>query len=512
MQGIIDTAGGQEQMEVAYRLELLLAVAIGLAGGICLIALRKEERARVRNSLVLLLLCACAELIGVAAASLGYPRASGIAMNLASFGAGVALIRLASLALFRLALAALHIRVVRLVEDISTAVVLFVWAFVWLGMAGVDLSSLVTTSAVITAVIAFSMQDTLGNILGGIVLQLDESMKVGDWVQIDDVRGLVVDVRWRYTAIETRNRETVFVPNSALMKNRFTVLGARRDPEMRWRRWVWFNVELGAQPTRVCAVLERAVNDADIPCVAKDPLPTAVLMDVTEGCARYALRYWLANAREDDVTDSRVRAHALAALERAGLRLAVRREERLILAEDEARRAALAAEDHARRLAALACVPLFAALSEEERREVARHLVHAPFLQGDVVTRQGAMAHWLYLVISGEAEICDENGGRRVHVAYLGPGSVFGERGMLTGEPRSATVVAHTDVECYRLDKAGFEGVMRARPDIAEEMARVLEQRSAELGARRASLSGVAPAATTRVDLLARMRTFFGLA
>ncbi len=52
-------------------------------------------------------------------------------------------------------------------------------------LAGVDLSSLVTTSAVITAIIAFSMQDTLGNVLGGLFLELDDSLSIGDWVRID---------------------------------------------------------------------------------------------------------------------------------------------------------------------------------------------------------------------------------------------------------------------------------------------------------------------------------------
>jgi CRP-like cAMP-binding protein len=301
------------------------------------------------------------------------------------------------------------------------------------------------------------------------------------------------------------------IPNGWLMKNRFTVIGSRNDPETRWRRWLWFTVELGAPPPRVCEVLERAVQDAEIALVAREPAPHAVLMDLTEGCGRYALRYWLINPRDDDGTDSRVRAHALAGLERAGIRVAVKREERLVLAEDEARRAALAAEDEARRLSALNHLPLFATLSEEEKREVARHLVHAPFLAGDVVTRKGAVAHWLYLVISGEAEICDEVNGRRVHVALLGPGQVFGERGLLTGEPRGATVIARTDLECYRLDKPGLEGVMHARPDIAEEMSRILTSRVMELDALRAAANASAGAGEHHADFLARIRGFFGL-
>ncbi len=52
-------------------------------------------------------------------------------------------------------------------------------------LAGVDPSSMVTTSAVITAIIAFSMQDTLGNVLGGLFLELDDSLSIGDWVRVD---------------------------------------------------------------------------------------------------------------------------------------------------------------------------------------------------------------------------------------------------------------------------------------------------------------------------------------
>ena len=107
--------------------------------------------------------------------------------------------------------------------------------------------------------------------------------------------------------------------------------------------------------------------------------------------------------------------------------------------------------------------------------------------------------------------IADEIEALRIHVAPLGPGDVFGERGMLTGEPRSASVFALSDLECYRLDKAGFEGVIHARPDIAHEISRILESRAAELDARRAAVAIAPLPPTTHVDLLARIRSFFGL-
>ena len=123
------------------------------------------------------------------------------------------------------------------------------------------------------------------------------------------------------------------------------------------------------------------------------------------------------------------------------------------------------------------------------------------------------MAHWLYLVIAGEVDVWVEApDGERSHLDTLGAGSVLGEMGMMTGEPRRATVTARTDVECYRLDKVGFEGVLHARPDIANQISKVLAERSAELEALREKIRADARAPEAHGDILERIRKFFGLA
>jgi hypothetical protein len=402
-----------------------------------------------------------------------------------------------------------RIRPAQIVEDLATTVSILGWGLVWLRMVGVDLSSLVTTSAVITGVVAFSMQETLGNMLGGVVLQLDQSIRVGDWVRIDDLSGRVVEIRWRHTAIETRNRETVVIPNGWLMKNRFMVIGSRADEKLRWRRWVWFDLEATPSPLTACDVLVQAVTDAEIPNVAREPLPTAVLMSTNRGYYRYALRYFLTDPASDDPTDSLVTAHAITALKRHGIALAILREERLLIKDNETHRAAEREKDLARRRAALAKVDLFASLSDTERAELADHLVYAPFVKGDTVTRQGAVAHWLYLIVSGYGDVWVDTPAGHTHVSTLAPGSVFGEMGMMTGEPRGATITAKTDLECFRLDKTGFENVLRTRPDIANEISRVLAQRQSELSWRKdeAAASG----RFAHNVILGKIRGFFGL-
>ncbi|MFM7783781.1 MAG: mechanosensitive ion channel protein MscS, partial [Gammaproteobacteria bacterium] len=135
------------------RIELALAIAAGLLLGLLLQRLRPASRASLRNVTVLLIACGAAELFGMLAASLGWDRSTRIARGAAVFIAGVGLLRLLLLFVFRLALPAAGVRVVRLVEDLGAGAVLIVWTLVWLGLEGLDLASLVTTSAVITGVL-----------------------------------------------------------------------------------------------------------------------------------------------------------------------------------------------------------------------------------------------------------------------------------------------------------------------------------------------------------------------
>lgn len=490
-----------------FRAEMAIAMAVALVLALALLAMRRTDRAGTRNALLILGACALAEAAARRYAGESFAGAVG---DGAALVLGLVVLRLATTLLFRVLLPACGLHPARIAEDLTTAALFIAWGLVSLHLAGVDPSGLITTSAVITGVLAFALKDSLENVFGGVILQLDRSIRVGDWVKIDDLGGRVVEIGWRHTAVETRNRETVVVPNGYLMKNRFTVIGSRADASPLWRRWVHFNIELGHPPGDVCAVLEKAVTDSAIDNVAAKPAPSAVLLEVKPRFGHYALRYWLTDPQPDDPTDSLVRAHVMAALTRSGMRLGVPFEERLLAKDNEAYRSAEQERDLESRRRALRNVDLFKSLTPAEIDSLALHLVRAPFVKGDTITRQGAVAHWLYLIVKGVASVwVDAPGGRKQLATLLG-GSVFGEMGMMTGEARRATVTAHTDVECYRLDKEGFRAILQERPDVATEISKVLVERQTELDHLRAAV-----AAESRPerhdDIVARIRNFFGI-
>lgn len=491
------------------------ALAAALVLALLLHGVRADARATARRSIGVLLVIALAEAATVAlGAALPATLAQGV-HQAAVLLVGIVLVRLAGLVLFRAALPALGQPLPRIVEDLAVALGYVLWVMVRLSMSGVHLSGLVATSAVVTAVLAFAMQDTLGNVLAGLALQLDDSLDIGDWVRLDDTSGRVVEIQWRFTALRTRSGETVVVPNAQLMKARFGVLRPRGQGGAGVRRVITFDLDPGVRPSRVIEAVQQDLAGADIANVARDPAASCVLLDFPPGALRYGLRYWLLDPGPDDATDSAVRQHLLATLQRHGWRLALPDRALHLVQDDEAHRQAGVRAERERRLAALAGVELFASLDDAERRRMADRLVPAPFAAGDTITRQGAKAHWLYLLVAGEAEVhWDDPQGQRHPLGQLHAGQCFGEMGLMTGAPRSATVVATTDVECYRLDKAGFQDILHARQSLADDMARVLAQRQQQndaLHARYAAPGGAAPAPSQHAAMLQRVREFFGL-
>jgi small-conductance mechanosensitive channel/CRP-like cAMP-binding protein len=385
----------------------------------------------------------------------------------------------------------------------------------------VNLTGALVSGAVVSAVLAISLQSTLGNIVGGIALQLDGSIHEGDWIQLENGRqGRVRAVRWRHTVVETRDWSTMIVPNAQLLGNAITILGKRDGGMVPQRMWVWFNVDFRFSPSRVVQVVEEAIQASPIDNVAPEPKPNVVCMDFTrdnrESVATYAVRYWLTDLAHDDPTNSRVRARIYAALKRAEIPLAVPAHTAFVELHDEERDKRRALRETATHLAALRTVHLFHPFTEDELRTLASGMSHVIYTKGERITRQGAVAHWLYVMTAGTAEIRmkTDEAHEPVVVATVNAPDFFGEMGLMTGEPRTADVVATTDIDCFRLGKETFELVLLKRPEIAGELSEKLATRRVELIAVREGLDAPAKSlrhASERERILDGIKKFFGL-
>jgi CRP-like cAMP-binding protein len=273
-------------------------------------------------------------------------------------------------------------------------------------------------------------------------------------------------------------------------------------------------VDPAVPPARVISLVEEEMRESMIANVARAPAPSCILAGFEAGNLLYQLRYFLSDLQEDEPTDSAVRVHLFASLQRAGVRIAEEQRTVHAVAKDEAHAESVRQRELQRRLLMLRQVDLLAPLAEEERNFVAGRLQYAPFARGDTITKQGSVAHWLYIIAFGEAEVRFEQPDTVPRViGTVRAGQFFGEMGLLTGEARNATVVAKTDVECYRLDRASFQALLLARPEIANEVSRVIAARKPGLETARAEaaldLANTLP--PSQPALLERIRRFFGL-
>ncbi len=475
------------------------------------------ERLRIRNA-VLLFSVAVAGLLAAAAIATYGAGQGGAAYRwtrwAAVFIGGIAIVNLASVLIFEVLLEAVRLKPPRILRDLLIAFTYIIIALTLLSQSGVDLTGIIATSAVITAIIGFSLQDTLGNTMGGMALQMERTIGVGDWVRIDQHEGRVKEIRWRQTSIETRNWDTIVIPNSVLMKGLVTILGRRTGAARQHRMWVYFNVDFRYPPSDVIDAVEAALCAEPISNVAREPAPNCVFMDFKESYGSYAVRYWLTDLAVDDPTNSVVRQRIYFALRRANIPLSIPAHSLFITEEDESRRQRKHHQEITQRVAALKQMELFHSLTDEETRELAERLIKAPFVRGEAMTRQGAEAHWLYIISEGEAEVRVAAEGSQLseHVATLNAGNFFGEMGLMTGEPRTATVIASTDVECYRLNKEAFHDILHRRPEIAEDISRILARRRVELEGVREELNEEAMRRRMRHaqnDFLERIRKFF---
>jgi small-conductance mechanosensitive channel/CRP-like cAMP-binding protein len=427
---------------------------------------------------------------------------------------GIAIVNLASIFVFDVALAAVNLRTPRILRDLLVAFGYIGVGFALLAKSQVNLSGIITTSAVLTAVIGFSLQDTLGNIMGGMALQLEKTINVGDWVKVDQAVGRVKEIRWRHTTIETRNWDTVIIPNSVMIKSQVLVYGRRTGQPLQHRQWVYFNVDFRIPPTDVIWDVNEALQAEAIPGVAAEPKPHCILMDFKESFCHYAVRYWLTDLAADDPTDSIIRTRVYFALKRAGVPLSIPAHSIFVTQESQERKEHKHEQEIERRLDALAAAELFQSLNEEEMKMVSDRLRLAPFAKGEVIMRQGAEAHRLYIITKGTADVSISIDGTSKSITRLGTGDFFGEMGLMTGEPRSATVTALEDVECYRLDKEAFHDILLGRPEIAEYIAHVLARRRTEYEAARDGLDAEAKARKmghAQRDIFDRISEFFGL-
>jgi CRP-like cAMP-binding protein len=389
-------------------------------------------------------------------------------------------------------------------RDLIGAVAFFIILRNVLRRNGVNRLSLVTTSAVLTAVIGLALQNTIANMFAGLSLQFDHTLNVGDWIQYGSWVGRITHIKWRSTFIVTRDGNNVILPNGELLRQEVQNFS---KPSSVHRSTVKVGFAYRHPPREVARVLVGALRG--IPDILREPPPDCIPIDFGDSAVTYALRYWTDNVQRDLVVEGEVRVRIWYAAERAGLEIPF--PIRQLLQPPPA--PVETHDDLPARVAALRRVDLFEHLDKRSLELLAAGVRRVRFASGELIIEQDDVGDTLYVIDRGDVAVSVRAGATDTQVAFLRAGDFFGEMSLMTGEKRKATCRAHTEVECWVIGHEPVRRVLRENPKIAEEISGVLAGRMLVLDGKHADVAERVEAQAAAPDprLLARIRDFFSL-
>lgn len=370
----------------------------------------------------------------------------------------------------------------------------------------VELTPFLATSAVLGAVVGLALQDTLGNLFAGIALHTEEPFRVGDWVKMGEAEGRVLQVSWRAVRLLTWYGDTVTVPNNEAARHSVRNFSAPAEPHS---RTLVIGASYHTPPNKVLSILQQLVDQVEL--MVKQPAPALRVFGYSDQSIQYEIRYYVARYEDYRRVEGEIYRLIWYHFRRHGIEIPF--PVRNVYLHQPAAREIPEEAPAARLERTLRGIDVFRPLSDDELRAAIASFRQLHYATGERIIGEGEPGDSFFVVDRGEVEVSKKLAGKSRALARLMEGQFFGEMALLTGEARSATVVAASDVDVFRLDKAGFEKILAANPSIAVEISAILaERRDAQTQAAGDVTQAFDETSGDRKQrILTRIRSYFAL-
>ncbi|MEO8036438.1 MAG: mechanosensitive ion channel family protein, partial [Acidobacteriota bacterium] len=333
----------------------------------------------------------------------------------------------------------------------------------------------------------------------GIALHLEDSFDIGDVLHSGDHTGVVEGVSWRSTTIRSFDNSLVILPNALISRERIEVF-PRGNLNARVLK---IGIDYHVPPAIVISTLTQAASHVDgvareLPCFAR-------VGAFADSAVVYEVKYYTHDYAARDRIDSEIRKAIWYALQRNEISIAfpIRAYQTYTppkAAHHDVSRAELV--EHFKEVDILA--PLDA-VAREQVADAAR--VHY-FAKGETIIKRGAEGDSMFVVHDGKVSVRvpDPSSSMMQEVALLGPGAVFGEMALLTGEARTADIVATVDTSAFEIAKDALRPILQSNPELAAAIsAKVMERRDSLASLQKDSRED------EEQSILTRIRAYFGL-
>jgi len=359
-------------------------------------------------------------------------------------------------------------------------------AFLW--VQGYSLTGIWISTGLLTALIGFALQQTLGDFFSGLALGLEGSFRVGDWLQLaNGSEGQVIDLNWRATWLRGWDNTTQVIPNAKLAGQGFKNLHGEHH---RYRPWYYVNIPAEVDPRFAKELLLEAVLNCKT--VLKNPAPIVRLTSAST--LPYTYMIWVSFANYPAMFRGREELYREIhyVLQRAGVTPSAE------IHEWHGRKAYIPTAEPPTIQLALRSLELFHSLADEEIEQVAQASRQVRYDAGTTILLEGDCRDALDIVASG---IVDSKvvlpSGELLTVGEFSAGQYFGLITMFTDRPSVLSYTAQTDVSLIRVDLDCIQDVLKRHPDLADRYAMIIKQRLDEAELLQMPASQAASSKTT---------------
>lgn len=393
-----------------------------------------------------------------------------------------------------------------IIKELTRIVVYLTLLFVVLRVVyDVNITPLLTTSAIVSVILGFALQETLGNLFSGVAMHLSKPYSVGDWIRVGGYEGEVEKVDWRSTAIKTFSGDYVVLPNSYLAKQELLNYSTPSKLHARY-------LDVGTHYDHPPNLVKKALIDIALSTdgIVHDPQPQVFVTKYNDFSVDYRLKLWINDYSRKELIEAAVMEKIWYRFKRDGIRIPFPIRDLYL---HEKRDAQTTVEEMSRLLGE---VDFLKELSQEYLQDLARKARLCLFAAGETVCRQGEQGETFYVIRKGTVQVeVRDSRGQVALTKDLHKGDWFGEMSLLTGEPRSATVAAQGDTQLYMLGKEDFRALLLEVPFLDECISRKIAERKSEI---EEVLAGTVPEAAQEQErkvgdrsrqILNKIRSFF---
>lgn len=380
-------------------------------------------------------------------------------------------------------------------ESLSTIVsyvVTVIGFFVVIETTGINLSSLTVFAGAIGLGFGIGLQNITSNFISGITLLFEQPVKVGDYIEVDQLAGIVEEISIRCTTIRTINGVFVIVPNSRFLEGN-VVNWSYRDSKSRIA--VPISVIDESDSLTVMEALLAAARQESRVLTSPSPEVYFKGLDIEHAMLSFELLVWIEHPIEMDSIKS-----ALYFLIEAEFRdrdlptTAAPTDVTLndlptivqLLQKTEPQNGAIPQSIAPEKPISgwllrdlLRKVSYFQHCSDVELRQVIEKGYRKKLATGEVIARENDPGDAFYLILSGAVEVVVESIDRQV--AIRRSGEFIGEMSLLLGTPRSATLRTIEDTILFVVDHANLQSLLSSHRELADQIAEALCQRQEAL-------------------------------